>query len=80
MKALYLFTILALAALFAFPGLALAGDLDNPVKMAEYFNLAALVVTVASAVANLTPTQKDNQVIAWISKVVDFLALNWRRK
>lgn len=80
MKQLYFLPILALVAMLLFPHLALASDLDDPEKMANYFNLATMVVALASAVANVTPTHKDNQVVSWIAKVVDFLALNWRRK
>jgi hypothetical protein len=34
------------------------------------------VVTVASAIAALTPTPKDNDVVGKAYKVVDWLALN----
>ena len=37
------------------------------------------VVTAASAVANLTPTDSDNKVVNWISKVVNSLALNLKK-
>ena len=37
----------------------------------------ASVVTVASAIASLTPSVKDDAVLGKISKLVDVLALNW---
>lgn len=37
------------------------------------------VVAAASAIANLTPTETDNKVVAAIAKVVNFLALNWKK-
>ncbi len=40
---------------------------------------ASAVVTVASALANLTPTEADNRAVAWLSRLVNFLALNFRR-
>ena len=39
--------------------------------------IAGLVVLVASAVASSTPSKTDNKVVNIISKIVDFLALNW---
>jgi hypothetical protein len=38
------------------------------------------VVTVASLVANLTPSDKDNGWVAKIAKVVNYLALNFKKK
>lgn len=35
-----------------------------------------LIVTGASALAALTPTPKDDGVLLWLRKVIDFLALN----
>lgn len=35
------------------------------------------VVTVASAVAQMTPNQVDDGFVAKFAKVVNFLALNW---
>lgn len=43
--------------------------------------LAAItaIVTAASAIANLTPTDADNKVIAAISKFINMLALNFKK-
>lgn len=38
------------------------------------------VVTVASLIANLTPNDTDNKIVAVVSKAVDFLALNFKPK
>lgn len=37
-------------------------------------------IALASAIANLTPTDADNKVIAKISSFVDMIALNWVKK
>ena len=37
------------------------------------------IVTAASAVANLTPTDSDNKVIAFITKVINSFALNFKK-
>lgn len=34
------------------------------------------LVTAASAVANLTKTDKDNKAVGYISKAINFIALN----
>ena len=41
---------------------------------------AGAVVTAASAIANLTPTESDNKAVAFLSKVVNFFALNFKKK
>jgi hypothetical protein len=38
------------------------------------------IVTVASLVANLTPSEKDNGWVAKVSKWVNYLALNFKKK
>ena len=38
--------------------------------------IVTAVVTLASLIASITPTPKDNDVIAKVYKVVDLLALN----
>jgi hypothetical protein len=38
------------------------------------------IVTVASLVANLTPSDKDNSWVAKVAKVVNYLALNFKKK
>jgi len=35
------------------------------------------IVTVASLVANLTPTESDNKIVNLVGKFVNFLALYW---
>lgn len=42
----------------------------------EYLQIAGLVVAVASAIASVTPTPKDDEWIAKIYKVIDVLAIN----
>ena len=38
------------------------------------------IVTVASLIANLTPGETDNKVVEKISKLVNVLALNLKKK
>lgn len=42
----------------------------------DVLQAATLLIGAASAVAALTPTPKDDGVLLWLRKVVDFLALN----
>lgn len=46
----------------------------------DYLNLflsvAPMVVMIASAVAAVTPTPKDDAALKWIKKVINVLALN----
>lgn len=44
----------------------------------NYVNIATAVVAAASAIANLTPTDKDDKAVSWVSSLVHALALNWR--
>ena len=37
------------------------------------------VVTAASAIANLTPTDSDNKAVAFISKIINSFALNFKK-
>lgn len=37
------------------------------------------VISAASAIANITPTQADNKIVALISKAVNYLALNFKK-
>jgi len=39
--------------------------------------IASMIVTLAGAVAALTPTPKDDGIVKILRKVVDFLALNF---
>lgn len=41
---------------------------------------ATAVVAAASAIANLTPTDVDNKLVASLGKVVNWLALNFVKK
>lgn len=50
--------------------------IGNPV---EVLVAISAVVTVASFVANLTPTDSDNKVVAAIAKFVNMLALNFKK-
>lgn len=43
---------------------------------AELIAILTGIVTVASAVAALTPTPKDDTIVGKVYKVVDWLALN----
>jgi hypothetical protein len=45
-----------------------------------YVSVLTAIVTIASLVANVTPTDKDNKALAFIDKLVNFLALNWSGK
>lgn len=37
---------------------------------------APVLVTLASAIAAITPTPKDDQALRWVRKFIDTLALN----
>lgn len=50
--------------------------MDNSAVVVGF--LTALV-TMASAVANFTDGDADNKFVAVLGKVVDFLALNWKK-
>lgn len=45
----------------------------------ELLNIAALTVAVASAIANLTPSETDNKWVEKASKLVNLLALNFKK-
>lgn len=42
----------------------------------SYVQIATMVCAVASAIAALTPTPKDDEWVAKVYKIVDLLALN----
>jgi hypothetical protein len=42
----------------------------------EWIQIATMVVAIASAIASLTPTPKDDAFMAKLYKVVDLLAIN----
>lgn len=46
----------------------------------EILGIVTTVIAVASAVANLTPTDSDNKIVAKIAVLVDMLALNLKKK
>lgn len=71
-----MFTLVFLI-LFALVSPALASFANDPETMATYFDVAAKVIAGASILANVTPTPIDNVALKALSKVVDFLALNW---
>jgi len=43
----------------------------------DYLHLATAIVTLASAIAAITPTPKDDGIVLVVRKLVDFLAFNW---
>ncbi|WP_039913141.1 hypothetical protein [Cellvibrio mixtus] len=43
----------------------------------DVLQLLSLVVALASSFAALTPTPKDDGVLLWLRKAIDFLALNF---
>ena len=44
---------------------------------AEVMAILGGIVMLASAIANVTPTESDNKVVEKLRKFVDFLAINW---
>ena len=42
----------------------------------EWIQIATMVVAIASAIASVTPTPKDDEWVAKIYKIVDILAIN----
>lgn len=42
--------------------------------------VAGVVCMIASALANLTPTDVDNRIIAAVSRIINLLALNFKRQ
>lgn len=42
----------------------------------EWVQIATMICAVASAIAALTPTPKDDVIIGKVYKIVDLLALN----
>lgn len=37
------------------------------------------LVTTASIIANLTPTETDNKIVEFLKKLIDVLALNFKK-
>ena len=44
---------------------------------AEVMAILGGIVMLASAIANVTPTESDNKVVEKLRKFVDFVAINW---
>ena len=42
----------------------------------DYFNIATCVISLASAIAAMTETQKDNNFVGQLQKLLDIVALN----
>lgn len=51
-------------------------DLILLVQSSPWFTVATAAVTLASAIAAVTPTPKEGTTLAKVYKVIDFLALN----
>jgi len=45
----------------------------------EYVSYITGIIAAASILANLTPTDKDDKAIAFLTKFIDLLALNLRK-
>ena len=45
-------------------------------EIIEYIEIAGVVIAAASAIAAVTPTPKDDQLIAKLYKIIDILAIN----
>lgn len=44
--------------------------------LSKYIEVALAVHAAASAICALTPTRKDDTILAYVYKVLEFLALN----
>lgn len=51
-------------------------DIISILQLSPWFTVITAVVTLASAVAAITPTPKTGTKLAQAYKVIDFLALN----
>lgn len=49
----------------------------NPEQIPEYVEIALQIVGVASLIAAVTPTKKDNVVLGGIKTVLNVLGGNW---
>lgn len=45
--------------------------------IAEIIEVAAHIVAAAAVVAAITPTPKDDGIVALLRKALDFAAMNW---
>lgn len=80
-KFLMVFMATALAC-FAMVGLAFADagavvEVSWLARIGEYWVVITQVVTLAAAVAAVTPSPKDDGVVAAIRRIIDLLALNF---
>jgi len=46
---------------------------------ADIILISTLIVSISSIVANWTKTNVDNEIVAKVSKVVNYLALNFKK-
>lgn len=46
-------------------------------QLLDYLHLASLVVSVAAAIAAVTPSPADDSALAKVRQVLDILAFNW---
>ena len=56
-----------------------AGDVFKTLHSADWQTIGTTVVAVASVVANITNTDRDNKAVGWLSKLINFFALNFSR-
>lgn len=42
----------------------------------DYWTILTSIISLAAAISALTPTPKDDQIIAKIYRIIDFCALN----
>ena len=47
---------------------------------ANWSGIALALVGAGAAIANLTPTPKDDAAFSFLYKIVDFFALNWTKR
>jgi hypothetical protein len=46
----------------------------------ELITIGTSVVTAASLIANMTPNTTDDKIVGYLSKGINLLALNWKKK
>lgn len=56
-----------------------AGDAFRTLHAEDWQTIGSTVVAVASVIANLTHTDRDNKAVGWFSKLVNLFALNFKR-
>lgn len=47
--------------------------------LSDILTAVTSIVTAASVIANMTPSDADNKIVAAIAKFVDMLALNFKK-